>query len=255
MGRWIVAVCFLAAAAAIAALATARLDSGGPPACSARTFEDSRFTVCVFDPQRHSLRLLWTADDGRPLRRLTALRAALGEDASRVLFAMNAGMFDSGGAPLGLYVERGVERRGLNLSEGDGNFYLKPNGVFSVDADGSVHLESSDSYLARASLPEWATQSGPLLVQDGALHASISMDGSSRYVRNAVGLCADGQVRFIISDDVVSFGRLARLYRDALDCPNALYLDGAVSSLWSPATRRMDNGFDLGPVVVVSARY
>ena len=44
---------------------------------------------------------------------------------------------------------------------------------------------------------------------------------------------------FVISEEPVSFGRLARCFRDGLGCRNALYLDGAVSSLWDrPAGRR-----------------
>lgn len=49
----------------------------------------------------------------------------------------------------------------------------------------------------------------------------------------------------------MSFGKLARFYRDVLKTPNALYLDGAVSSLWDPATERMDARAPIGPMLVV----
>ena len=55
-------------------------------------------------------------------------------------------------------------------------------------------------------------------------------------------------------ETVVSFGKLARLFRDILNCRDALYLDGAVSSLWPPAAQRMDNRAPLGRVIVVTAR-
>jgi uncharacterized protein YigE (DUF2233 family) len=42
--------------------------------------------------------------------------------------------------------------------------------------------------------------------------------------------------------------------RDELNCHNALFLDGAVSSLWAPASARLDSGYPLGPLVVVSER-
>jgi uncharacterized protein YigE (DUF2233 family) len=228
--------------------------SPGQPACSQKRFEGSGFTVCAFDAQRDRLRLLLTLADGRPVRRLAALAAAPQIKALEVRFAMNAGMFDPAGAPLGLYVENGAAKHGVNLASGGGNFFLKPNGVFSVDADGGVHVETTDAFLARKAAPLWATQSGPMLVIKGSLHPSLSADGASRYVRNAVGRCGAHQALFVISDEPVSFGRLARLFRDELHCPDALYLDGAVSSLWAPQMGRMDNAHDLGPLVVVSRK-
>jgi uncharacterized protein YigE (DUF2233 family) len=58
---------------------------------------------------------------------------------------------------------------------------------------------------------------------------------------------------FVISDDAVSFGRLARFMRDRLSCREALYLDGAVSGAWIPS-KRMDNRAPLGPMIVVLRR-
>jgi uncharacterized protein YigE (DUF2233 family) len=43
-------------------------------------------------------------------------------------------------------------------------------------------------------------------------------------------------------------GKLARLFRDELHCKDALYLDGAVSSLWAPSLGRSDSGNPLGPL-------
>ena len=59
---------------------------------------------------------------------------------------------------------------------------------------------------------------------------------------------------FAISDEPVSFGRFARLFRDALGCRNALFLDGAVSSLWDRPAGRRDTYSRLGPLVAVFDR-
>lgn len=48
----------------------------------------------------------------------------------------------------------------------------------------------------------------------------------------------------------MSPGKFARLFRDGLKTPNALYFDGGVSSLWVPADGRMDDFEDLGPIIV-----
>jgi uncharacterized protein YigE (DUF2233 family) len=82
------------------------------------------------------LRIVLDGADGKPLRRLSALRDAPGVAPRDVRFAMNAGMYDAAGAPVGLLVEDGRERRALNVSDGAGNFYLRPNGVLLVDANG-----------------------------------------------------------------------------------------------------------------------
>jgi uncharacterized protein YigE (DUF2233 family) len=130
---------------------------------------------------------------------------------------------------------------------------LLPNGVFSVEADG-WHVRTSDSYAAAPRLPSMATQSGPMLVIEGQLHPKIAPDGSSLYIRNAVGIDRAGKAHFVISDRQVSFGKLARMLKDKLDCPDALFLDGAVSALWDPASGRIDNTLPLGPLLVVETK-
>jgi uncharacterized protein YigE (DUF2233 family) len=130
---------------------------------------------------------------------------------------------------------------------------MKPNGVFWIDGSGQPHVSTADGYIADAPSPMWATQSGPMLVIKGKLHPDIHTDGDSHYVRNGVGVGRGNAAFFVISDAPVSFGKLARLFRDTLSCPNALYLDGSVSSLWAPSLKRKDAGADLGPMVVVTS--
>ena len=221
-----------------------------PPACRDAAFEGSRFTVCTIDTGHYDLRMITTDRAGAPLRSLHAARKALGARARRVTFAMNAGMFDDAGAPIGLYVENGRTLKPANTREGPGNFHLLPNGIFSVDSDGVVHAETTPAFLARDAKPAWATQSGPMLVIDGVLHPALQDDGPSRLVRNGVGVRGVRIAVFVISDEPVSFGRLARFFRDDLGCPNALFLDGTVSSLWAPELGRDDGSSPLGPMVV-----
>jgi uncharacterized protein YigE (DUF2233 family) len=171
-----------------------------------------------------------------------------------VQFAMNAGMFDEDGFPIGLYVEDGVGRHDINTADGAGNFYMKPNGVFWVDAQGKAHVDATPRYLTNKPSPRWATQSGPMLVIDGALHPSMAKPGTSRWPRNGVGVAADGSAWFVISDGFVTFNHFARFFRDQLGCTDALYLDGAISSLWDPQRGRIDMRRVLGPMLVVSAK-
>jgi uncharacterized protein YigE (DUF2233 family) len=221
--------------------------------CRTRTFEQSRFVVCRYRRGDDELRLMWRGRGG-PLGGFDAMAKALGPEVRRVSFAMNAGMFDPAQAPVGLLVEAGRREHRASTGQGPGNFHLLPNGVFSVDADGSVHVEETRRFLARHAKAKWATQSGPLLLAGGALHPKIAEDGPSRLIRNGVGVSGPDQAWFVISEDPVSFGRFARLFRDELGCPDALYFDGSVSSLWAPALGRSDPGTGLGPLVVVLAK-
>lgn len=241
-------------AAASAGLAVGARQLAAEPACRIETFEGARFTVCRYGPARQELRLVWLDRGGAPLRTLARLAQHLGPEAARVRFAMNAGMYEPDLSPVGLYVEQGRQFRPLNTADGDGNFYLRPNGVFWVNADGRAQVESAEAYARESPSPSFATQSGPMLLAEGALHPRIQHDGTSRLIRNAVGTTAQGEALFVISEGPVSFGRLARFFRDGLGCRHALYLDGTVSQLWAPAQGRRDRGAALGPMVVVLDR-
>jgi prepilin-type processing-associated H-X9-DG protein len=212
------------------------------------------FSVCRFDTAKDELRLAWRGRAGGALRSLAALEGELGKDARRVRFAMNAGMYDEAGAPIGLYVEHGKELKKLNLKSGPGNFHLKPNGVFAADADGRLSVTASSRFTNGVRAPQWATQSGPMLVIDGKIHPKFDANGRSRHIRNGVGVRDASTALFVISEEPVSFGRFARLFRDSLGCANALYFDGNVSSLWDPGSGRQDATSDLGPMVVVLAK-
>ena len=219
--------------------------------CSRRTFEGDRFTVCSEPGGRIELHSF--AKSGSPHRTFAALEQSLGPRAAGVAFAMNAGMFDEAGRPIGLLIEAGTQRKPLNLRKGGGNFHLLPNGVFVVRDTGRAEVVPSKAFEPSRDIA-FATQSGPMLVIDGALHPKFDADGESRNIRNGVGIAPDGSAVFVISEDFVSFGKFARLFRDELDARNALYFDGSVSSLWDPANNRRDIGAELGPMVVVFKR-
>ena len=87
---------------------------------------------------------------------------------------------------------------------------------------------------------------------DGELHPVLNPDGTSTRRRNGVGVSADGRrVYFVISDAPVNFHSFARLFKEGLGVPNALYLDGAVSKVYAPALERDESGLDMGPIVGV----
>lgn len=216
------------------------------PLCQAA---DPRFIVVTVDPARQDLRLFLNDDAGQPFQGFGRLRDWLQGRKQRLVFAVNAGMYHPDFAPVGLHVEEGRQRAPLNLADGKGNFFLKPNGVFMLGKGGAQVLASPD-YPAQAGGVRLATQSGPMLVIDGKLHPRFLPESDSRYVRNGVGV-VDGKALFVISTVPVTFHEFATYFRDTLHCKNALYLDGSISSLFSATLGRADAGAPLGPILGV----
>lgn len=219
-------------------------------ACHPARFEGSLFTHCIATPGQDQVSLRITGRDGVIYRGFA--RLARDVPARDVLFAMNGGMYDTQSRPIGYYVAQGQKLHALNTADGSGNFHMKPNGVFFGDARGWHVLPTEVFARSVNTRPDFGTQSGPMLVINGAIHPSISPQGTSLYRRNAVGVDRAGKAHFVISDEPVSFGRMARFMRDAARTPNALYLDGEVSALWHPAGGRLDQRYPLGPLIVVT---
>lgn len=215
--------------------------------CSTLSFDGTQFAVCTVDPATEDLRLFLNDTDGAPFGSFGAVARQTGP----LSFAMNAGMYHPDRRPVGHYVEDFDESMFLVTNPGPGNFGLLPNGVFCF-GDGRAEVIETLRFQAEAPDCRYATQSGPMLVIDGDLHPRFISGGSSRHIRNGVGV-KDGIAYFAISNTPVNFHTFGRLFRDLLQTPNALYFDGKVSRLFAPELGRDDFGVRLGPIVGVVA--
>jgi prepilin-type processing-associated H-X9-DG protein len=239
----------------IAAFAIGLLGSTATAAlaeCAPQTRDGEKYVVCAFDVLRDDVRLYWRDPDHKPFRGFDALAQSLKTRGRALRFAMNAGMFEEDGSPVGLYVEDGKRLHRADLREGETNFHLKPNGVFWIGDKAAGVMETS-RYLANPPAARFATQSGPMLVIDGRIHPKIRPTGESEKIRNGVCVRDGTNVLFAISDEPVTFHAFARLFKDGLGCANALFLDGSVSSLYAPGLNRDDELVPVGPIVGVSA--
>jgi uncharacterized protein YigE (DUF2233 family) len=164
---------------------------------------------------------------------------------------MNAGIFSTEYAPLGLHIEDGHRLRPLNTDKGWGNFFLKPNGVFFIINKKAVIVDTATFSKLKVK-PDIATQSGPLLVSDGKLHPRFLPDSLSLYIRNGVGVTQDNQVVLAMSLLPINLYAFATLFRDTLKCPNALYLDGSISQIYAPSLGQEFLGGDFAGIIALT---
>ena len=164
-------------------------------------------------------------------------------------FAMNAGMFHPDYSPVGLYVEQGRQLKKLNRQQqGWGNFLIQPNGVLAWNHQ-RVFLGTTQQYANQAFKAQYATQSGPMLVINHQLNSRFLADSTSYKIRNGVGL-KDQSLYFVISNTPVTFHQFATFFKDKLKTPNALYLDGSISTAYIPQLQRHTRTHrNLGPIL------
>ncbi|RBO53812.1 hypothetical protein DSD19_07920 [Rhodovulum sp. BSW8] len=224
------------------------LPAAAEPACHPLTHEGRGYVVCSADPATDDLRLFLKTDQGGIYGSFGRVNQALAARDETLAFAMNAGMYHPDRRPVGLYVEDGRQQMHAVAAAGPGNFGMLPNGVLCLE-DGRAEVIETRAYLEAPPECRYATQSGPMLVIDGALHPRFLSDSDSRYVRNGVGVDAEGRLHFAISDAPVTFHEFGRLFRDVLKTPDALYFDGKVSKLYAPDLGRNDAGLPMGPIV------
>ncbi len=216
--------------------------------CRNLVSEGSSYTACSIDVQKQKLGLYNINVEGRPYGDFSSLIDVLSSENKILTFAMNAGMFDQNLKAIGLYVENGKQLKKLNRRNGAGNFHMKPNGVFYVKGDKAGVMET-EAFAKSGIKPDLASQSGPMLVIKGDIHPKISASGTSRKIRNGVGMVDDHTLVFVISNGPVTFYEFASLFQNELACDNALFLDGSISALFSSELGRQDGFLPIGPIV------
>lgn len=216
------------------------LVGGTLPKLDAETFhfEGGHFHLHRVDPSRiHTLDLIWKDEHGQPLQNFEGLRTYLKARDQKLIFATNAGIYERGPKPCGLTICSSVVEVPLSLKNGEGNFYLKPNGVFFVDENQRAGVVVAEEYEGLNIRARIATQSGPILLRKGVIHPAFRNPSPNLRQRSGVGVRkSDGQIIFVMSDrddrehGRVTFHHLARTFLE-LGCEDALYLDGDISQM------------------------
>jgi uncharacterized protein YigE (DUF2233 family) len=190
-----------------------------------------RYFVWKAAPEK--VRVVWKDDAGKQLGDFPAAKSYFEKKGEKPLMLMNGGIFEPGAVPSGVMVQEGKELLQVNRKEGEGNFFLKPNGIFLITEKGARVMETS-KYPPQGEKVIYAVQSGPLLLEKGKVHPAFNKGSDSRLLRNGVGVAKDGTVVFAISDSKGArwpnlYG-FAELFR-SLGCEDALFLDGDISQM------------------------
>ena len=193
--------------------------------------EGVRYQVVRCQPAQ--VRVFWKKADGEKLSTIQRAAAHLRASGEKPIAIMNGGIFEPGHVPSGLLVQGGKALTPLNLRDGKGNFFLKPNGVFWVAGGRAGVTDAAAFDPAMPGLSD-AVQSGPLLLKGGKTHPVFKKDSKWRLHRNGVGVTPGGEVVFAITefrqDKFPTLFEFADLFR-SLGCRDALFLDGDLSQL------------------------
>lgn len=212
--------------------------------------KDERFIDYVSDPKAEDIRFFWKDENGSKFSSIQNLLARLNKNQQQLLFAMNGGMYKTDHSPQGLYIEKKQILSTLDTLTGNGNFYLKPNGIFYLTTGKLAVISTTENFVYNKNI-EYATQSGPMLVINGAIHPAFKKGSSNLNIRNGVGILPGNKIAFAMSKTAVSFYDFANHFK-RLGCKDALYLDGLVSRTYLPAKNWIQTDGDFGVIIGIT---
>ena len=205
--------------------------------------EDERFVSYIVNPKKQNLEFFWKNEKGENFKNAENLISWLKSKNKKLLFSTNGGMYKKDNSPQGLFIENKIVKSEIDTSNGNGNFYLKPNGVFYLTTEKNPIICKTEDFVNNVKI-KYATQSGPMLVIDGEIHTAFKKNSTNLNIRNGVGILPNNQIVFAISKKEINFYDFAEYFKN-LGCKNALYLDGFVSRTYLPEKnwRQIDGNF------------
>ena len=137
------------------------------------------------------------------------------------IVAVNGGFFDKSERSLGARIVDGVQKAPVHGTRW---------GVFRIKNDEAAIVSTPEfaAALKRGVTYQHAVQCGPILVENDVIPTLKEQWAQ----RTGLGVLRDGRVIVAVADGAVSLASWARCWRakTALDCPNALNLDGGSST-------------------------
>ena len=206
------------------------------------------------NPDSAEIRMYWKDDAGNILGSLGNVQEYAAKQGFNLLYACNGGMYMQNQVPLGYYIEAGKTLQKINTKNGNGNFYLKPKGIFYVDDNNTTGIQSiettADRTLLQTKKIKYLTQSGPMLIHNNVINTLFTPGSTNINVRNGVGILPNGHAYFAMSTYPVNFYDFARHFKDK-GCNEALYFDGFVSRSYCPQQNYIQSDGNFGVMVAV----
>lgn len=215
-----------------------------------KNITDDDIVSYTVDPETQDLRFYWKDDKGQPIGSIQRLKDLLAKQHRKLVFATNGGMFKPDQSPVGLFIMQQAIVTPLDTSSGNGNFYLKPNGILYITKAGKAGITTTPEFVYSDQISN-ATQSGPMLLINGAIHPAFKKGSVNVNVRNGVGILPGNRLVFAMSKAGINFYDFADYFK-RLGCKNALYLDGFVSRTYLPAQNWLQNDGNFGVIIGVS---
>lgn len=212
--------------------------------------DDDRFVSCIVNPKQQNTALYWKDEKNENFSTILNLKLWMEKHHKRLLFAMNAGMYKKDHTPQGLFIENQIIKSKIDTTAGNGNFYLKPNGIFYLTTDNTPVICKTPQFIQSKKI-KYATQSGPMLVIDGKIHAAFAASSTNLNIRNGVGILPSNKLLFAMSKKEINFYDFAEYFKK-MGCKNALYLDGFVSRAYLPEKNWIQTDGDFGVMIGVT---
>lgn len=209
------------------------------------------FITYTVNPKKQNIKFYWKDDNGQIFKSINNLKQWIERKNVRLLFAMNGGMYNTDNAPHGLFIDNGKLVVPLDTTNGNGNFYLQPNGVFYITKENKPFICTTNKF-NNSLQAKYATQSGPMLLIDGQIHPAFMEGSLNLNVRNGVGILPDGNIIFAMSKKKINFYDFAVFFKNKA-CKNALYLDGLVSRTYLPEQKQLQTDGNFGVMIGVTS--
>ena len=219
---------------------------------AAKNSFDDKILAYTVDIKTQDLQLYWKNDSSEILGSIQNLKTYIESKNLTLTFATNGGLYMQDLRPLGLFIQDGKTQKNINKFDGNGNFYLKPNGVFYITTDNIPFVCTTADFADNGKI-KYATQSGPMLVIDGQIHSAFKEGSTNLNIRNGVGILSNNKVVFAMSKTEINFYDFAE-YFQRLGCKNALYLDGFVSRTYLPEKKWIQTDGNFGVIIGVTTK-
>ncbi len=213
-----------------------------------QVFQNNDFVVYVVNPKKQQVKMFWKDDKDVNFISIANLKSWLNFNKKDLIFATNGGMYQKNLSPVGLYIENKITKTKIDTTTQAGNFYLKPNGIFFITNDNKVGICKTEKFINKNI--KYATQFGPMLLIDGAIHPSFKEGSTNVNIRNGVGILPNNNLIFSMSKKDINFYDFAKYFRD-LGCKNALYFDGFVSRTYLPEQNWTQTDGNFGVIIAV----